>query len=83
MSKEKNESLSKVAWGENGKRWKRTFSFSFLWPPSFGSTFTFLLLLLKRWIWIIRAFFFPGHNFQFNLENTCSHKLFEEEKEGE
>jgi hypothetical protein len=32
-----------------------TFSFSFLWPPSFGSTFTFLLLLFKRWTQIIGA----------------------------
>jgi hypothetical protein len=23
---------------------------------------------------------FPGHNFQFNLENICFHKLLEEEK---
>ncbi len=25
-------------------------------------------------------FLFPGHNFQINLENTCSYKLLEEEK---
>jgi hypothetical protein len=32
MSKEKNEGLNKVVWGESGKRWKRTFSFH--WPPN-------------------------------------------------
>jgi hypothetical protein len=26
------------------------------------------------------AFYFLGHNFQLNLEKTCSYKLFEEEK---
>jgi hypothetical protein len=26
------------------------------------------------------VFSFLGHNFQFNLESTCSHKLFEEEE---
>jgi hypothetical protein len=26
-----------------------------------------------------QSFFFLGHNFQFNLENTCSCKLIEEE----
>jgi hypothetical protein len=35
---------------------------------------------LKRRTRIIGVLSFPGHNFQFNLENTCSHKLFEEEK---
>jgi hypothetical protein len=38
MSREKNEGLSKVAWGENGKRWKRTF---FLLP-----------LATKLWIYV-------------------------------
>ncbi len=59
---------------------QRTFSFTFHWPPNFGSTFTFIFLLFKRWIRIIGSFFFLGHNFQFNLENICSHKLLEEKK---
>jgi hypothetical protein len=59
---------------------QRTFSFYSLWPPSFGSTFTFLFLLLKRRTWIIGTLYFLGHNFQFNLENICSRKLLEEEK---
>jgi hypothetical protein len=39
-----------------------TFSFSFHWPPSFGSTFTYLLLLFKRRTWMIGGalFFFLG-----------------------
>ncbi len=61
---------------------QKTFSVSvsFLWPLSFGSTFTFLLLLFKRRTQMIGGLSFPGHNFQFNLENTCSYKLLEEEK---
>jgi hypothetical protein len=53
---------------------------TFIWPPSFGSTFTSLFLLFIRRTWIIGGLSFPGHNFQFNLENTCSHKLLEDEK---
>jgi hypothetical protein len=45
-----------------------------------GSTFTSLLLFLKGGLGSWEAFSFPKHNFQFNLENICSHKLLEEEK---
>jgi hypothetical protein len=72
---------------------QRTLSFSFHWPPrkepfpslSFGHqaldmpspSFAFFL---KGGLGSLELFFFPGHNFQFNLENTCSHKFLEEEK---
>jgi hypothetical protein len=52
---------------------------TFHWPPSFGSTFTPFLLLFKRRTWIIGGFFFPGDNFQFNLEYLFR-QAFEEEK---
>jgi hypothetical protein len=35
---------------------------------------------LKGKLGSLGALSFPGHNFQFNLENTCSHKLLKEEK---
>jgi hypothetical protein len=35
---------------------------------------------LKGGLGSLGGFFFLRHNFQFNLRNTCSHKLFEEEK---
>jgi hypothetical protein len=41
-------------------------------PPFFFS--------LKDGFELFGAFSFPKHNFQFNLENTCSRKLLEEEK---
>jgi hypothetical protein len=47
---------------------QRTFSFTFYWPPS------------KEPSPSPSLFFFPGHNFQFNWENTRFRKLFEEEK---
>jgi hypothetical protein len=71
---------------------QRTFSFTFHWPPSKEPSpspsighqttfsFTFLPFLFKRRTQIIGALFFPGHNFQFNWENTCFRKLLEEEK---
>ncbi len=36
--------------------------------------------LLKGGLESFGVFSFPRHNFQFNFENTCSHKLLEEEK---
>ncbi len=43
--------------------------------PSFSFSFS-----LKGKLGSWELFFFPGHNFQLNGENTCSHKLLEEEK---
>jgi hypothetical protein len=45
-----------------------------------GSTLTSFSFSLKGGLGSWEALFFLGYNFQFNLENTCSHKLFEEEK---
>jgi hypothetical protein len=56
-----------------------TFLFSFLWPLSFGSTFTFLLLLFKGELGSLELSSSPGHGFQLNLENICSYKLLKEE----
>jgi hypothetical protein len=62
----------------------RTFSSSFHWPPSFGSTFTFLLLLFKR----RTRMFGWGLSFSFGeitsnsiWRNINSYKFLEEEKE--
>jgi hypothetical protein len=44
---------------------------TFHWPPSFGSTFTSLLLLFKRWTRMIGgSLFASGDNFHVIL-NTC------------
>jgi hypothetical protein len=43
--------------------------------PSFSFSFS-----LKGELGSLELFFFPGHNFQFNWENTRSRKLLEEEK---
>jgi hypothetical protein len=53
---------------------------TFYLATKFGSTFTSLLLLFKRRLKSLGVLFFPGHNFHFNLENICFHKLIEEEK---
>jgi hypothetical protein len=62
---------------------------TFLWPPSLEHSIGHQTLdlpsppfsfSLKSRLESLKALSFPKHNFQFNLENTCSHKLFEEEK---
>jgi hypothetical protein len=68
-----------------GGKWeevKRCFSFTFHWPPSFGSTFTppHFSFFLKGKFESLTTLFFSGHNFQFNLEKTCSYERLEEEK---
>jgi hypothetical protein len=50
-----------------------TFSPSILAKPPFSFS-------LKGGFGSWEALSFPRHNFQLNLENTCSHKLLEEEK---
>jgi hypothetical protein len=56
-----------------------TFSFSFLWPPTLDLPSPSFSFSLKGELGSSELSFFPGHNFQFNLENICSHKLLEEE----
>jgi hypothetical protein len=68
---------------------KKTFSFSFHWPPSLEHSIGHQALVLpsppfsfslKGGFGSLGVLYFPRHNFQFNLENICSHKLIEEEK---
>jgi hypothetical protein len=60
---------------------QRTFSFTFYWPPSKEpSPSPSFFFSLKGGLGSLELFFFPGHNFQFNWENTRFRKLFEEEK---
>jgi hypothetical protein len=56
-----------------------TFSFSFHWPPSGDLPSPPFSFSLKGGLGSWEALSFPRHNFQFNLDNTCSHKLLEEE----
>jgi hypothetical protein len=71
---------------------KRCFSFTFHWPPSFGSTSPPFLFSLKGGLKSLGGLSFLRHNFQFNLEKTCSYELLRRkrminlgswEKEGE
>jgi hypothetical protein len=56
-----------------------TFSFSFHWPPTLDLPSPSFSFSLKGGLGSLELFLFPVHSFQFNLENTYSHKLFEEE----
>ncbi len=62
---------------------------TFHWPPNLERSIGHQTLdlpsppfsySLKGELGSLGAFSFPGHNFQFNLEYTCSHKLLEEEE---
>jgi hypothetical protein len=61
---------------------QRTFSFTFHWPPSKEpSPSPSFFFSLKGGLGSLELFFFHGHNFQFNWENTRFHKFLEEEKD--
>jgi hypothetical protein len=66
--------------GGKVERGENFLSFTFHWPlskePSPSPSFSFSL---KGGLRSLEFFFFLGHNFQFNLENTHFRKLFEEE----
>jgi hypothetical protein len=72
---------------------QRTFSFTFHWPPnkepspfpSIGHQVLdlfspSLFFFLKGRLGSLELSSSLGHNFQFNLENICFRKLFQEEK---